>query len=415
MNPSRFKSPLVVYLLGMVVMHGAILWWLHEPVFEGYSDFASFYTAGKLVQQEHASGLYDPRQQWETQQQFASAVKIRRGPLPYIRPPFEALLFLPLARLNYPNAYLTWTGIKILLLLILPFLMPRSSLLLPPRLAGILCIGFFPVALDLLHGQDAILLLFVLLLVFRLMRQEADFWSGCCLGLGLFKFHLILPIALVFLLRRKWRFIAGFLLMAASLVAISLALVGWNGILQYPNYVWNVAHASGAGVTTWENMPNLRAFVSAVLPGHVITSPINGALAAITFLASAVAAWVWGNARRESETQACAGFSLTIAVTLLTSYYAYGYDLTLLLIPILFVGGSIMGDIESQNWPQKFFMAGLGLFLLSPLYWILILCTHQFYWVAFLPVLLFTISLAGAMRLRSKSAIPAVDPSALSG
>ena len=412
MNASRFKSLLAFYLLAMVTMHAAILWRLHEPVFEGYSDFASFYTAGKLVQQGRAPSLYDPRLQWETQQQFASAVKIRKGPLPYIRPPFEALLFLPLAHFSYSTAYLIWTGIKILLLLLLPFLIPpRSTSLFRRYLAGLLCAGFFPVGLDLLHGQDALVLLFVLVLVLCLLQQKCEFWSGCCLGLGLFKFHLVLPIALIFLLRRKWRFTAGFLLTASTLGAISLALVGWSGILQYPQYVWSVAHTSGAGVTTWQSMPNLRALLSAVLPGHAVTGPVNVLLAAVMFLGSTVTAWLWDAAALEDDTQLCAGFSLAITVTLLTSYYSYGYDLALLLVPILFLGGSMITPSRSPDWPRQCFVVAFGLFLLSPLYWILILRTQQFYWVAFLPVFLFAISLAGLMRTSRNHPTTAEDPS----
>lgn len=64
--------------------------------------------------------LYEPALQWKIQQQFASKVKIRLGPLPYIRPPFEALLFLPFAYLGYPAACLLWMAAKIVLLLAVP-------------------------------------------------------------------------------------------------------------------------------------------------------------------------------------------------------------------------------------------------------------------------------------------------------
>jgi Glycosyltransferase family 87 len=157
MEGSKLKTAFVLYLAGVIALNALILWQVHNSILEGYSDFAALYTAGKLVQQGRASALYDRRTQWQVQQEFASAVKIRRGPLPYIRPPFEALLFWPLAHLKYPAACLLWMALKVVILLAVPFL------LLPIRgepkatsgiLGGLVGLAFFPVVFDLLQGQD---------------------------------------------------------------------------------------------------------------------------------------------------------------------------------------------------------------------------------------------------------------------
>jgi hypothetical protein len=399
MNPSRLKAFVVLYLVSMIGMQGLILWRVHGSIMAGYSDFAAFYTAGKLVQQGHTSGLYDPDLQWETQQQFASKVTIRKGPLPYIRPPFEALLFFPLSYLGYPAAFLLWTVIKLLLLLAIPFLArPMSgNALLPPGIVGVLCLGLFPVGLDLLHGQDSIFLLLVFVLAFQFLRRGAEFWSGCVLGLGLFKFHFVIPVALVFLLRRKGRFSAGFLLVAVVLFITSVALVGWGGILRYPAYVWALDHKPGMGVTTWAKMPNLRALMTAVSPGHVLSAPIEWLWGATACLGVSGVAWFWGSgdAGGKREMQIAAGFSLAIVVTLLTSYYAYPYDLNLLLVPILLLGGAVLRRPEFRGWPRGLFIGAVGFLLLTPLFWILVLFTHQFYWVALLPLMMLTVALAG--------------------
>jgi Glycosyltransferase family 87 len=399
---SKLKFFAVLYLLGMVAMQGEILWRLRDSIFKGYSDFASFYTAGKLVQQGRSSGLYDPHLQWEAQQQFALEVKIRKGPLPYIRPPFEALLFLPLSYLPYRRAYLLWTAVKLLLLLAIPFIARPVSgeALLPAHMEGVLCLGLFPIGLDLLHGQDSILLLLVFVLTFQFWRRGAEFWSGCMLGLGLFKFHLVIPVAAVFLLRRKGRFSAGFLLVGVALFAASVALVGWGGIPQYPKYIWSLDHRPGMGVTTWVAMPNLRAVLTALSPGHVVGTPAEWLWGAVACFGVAATAWLWGNAPDKNETRSAAGFSLAIAVTLLTSYYAYGYDLSLLLVPILLLGGAVLHRAEFRGRPRGLFIAAVGSFLLSPLYWLLILFTHQFYWVALLVLLMLAAALAGAMERR---------------
>ena len=71
--------------------------------------------------------MYDRRAQWQVQQEFASSVKIRRGPLPYVRPPFESLLFLPLAYFKYPLSCVLWGAFKIFILLTVPFVFPRLA------------------------------------------------------------------------------------------------------------------------------------------------------------------------------------------------------------------------------------------------------------------------------------------------
>jgi hypothetical protein len=407
MRPSKLKFFTVIWLIGMVAMQGEILWRLRDSIRQGYGDFANFYTAGKLVQQGKASGLYDLRLQWHAQQQFAPAVKIRKGPLPYLRPPFEALLFLPLSYLKYPTAYLLWTVIKLALLLSIPFFARPifGERLLPAGIVGILCLGLFPVGLDFLHGQDSILLLLVFVLAFQFLRRGAEFWSGCVLGLGLFKFHLVIPVAAVFLLRRKSRFSAGFFFVSVVLFIASVALVGWSGILRYPAYVWALDHTPGMGVTTW-TMPNLRALMTAVSPDHILSVPAEWLWGATACLAIFAVAWFWrdGGAEPEQEVRTAAGFSLAIAVTLLTSYYAYPYDLTLLLVPILLLGGAVLRGPDLRGWPRALFLVAVGLLLPTPLYWILVLFTHQFYWVALLPLMMLTVALAG-MTVEKRSTL----------
>ena len=102
MEGSKLKTVFVLYLASAIALNALIIWQVRDSILQGYSDFAALYTAGKLVQQGRASAMYDRRAQWQVQQEFASTVKIRRGPLPYVRPPFESLLFLGLAYLKYP-------------------------------------------------------------------------------------------------------------------------------------------------------------------------------------------------------------------------------------------------------------------------------------------------------------------------
>jgi hypothetical protein len=105
---SSLKPILVTFLAAMIVLHGWMFFSLRREIVTGYPDFTIFYTAGKCILQGHARQLYDLETQFAIQREFASAVKQRENALPFNHPPFEALLFAPLARLPYVAAYLVW-------------------------------------------------------------------------------------------------------------------------------------------------------------------------------------------------------------------------------------------------------------------------------------------------------------------
>src|SRR5215467_13744311 len=65
-------------------------------------DFSEFYAAGQIVRHGLGGSLYDLRVQAEFQLQVAPVHAF------YLRPPFEALLFVPLTYLSYRAAYTAW-------------------------------------------------------------------------------------------------------------------------------------------------------------------------------------------------------------------------------------------------------------------------------------------------------------------
>ncbi len=400
MEGSKLKTVFVLYLASVIALNALIIWQVHDSILQGYSDFAALYTAGKLVQQGRASAMYDRRAQWQVQQEFASSVKIRRGPLPYVRPPFESLLFLGLAYLKYPLSCVLWGAVKIVILLTIPFVLRSvggEPGAISPSLAGLIELAFFPVAFDLLQGQDATILLLILCLAFTSLRRGADFQSGLYMGFGLFKFHLIIPIALIFLLRRKNRFVLGFLTTALILLLVSAQVVGWATVVSYPRYLWDLNHASGVGFITLRSMPNIRGLLAAF--GASQNSPlVTGVLWALEACGIVFAAYIWRPGRDDDQTLLTVGFSLSIVITILTSFYVYSYDMTLLLIPILQLGSFFLSDLKKRPWHQKLFVGCVALLLLTPFYWVVIFRFDRFYWMAFVLLIM-----AGSLALIAES------------
>ncbi len=213
----------------MALANGIELWRQRKSMSEGYGDLSALYTAGVLVQRGQGRSLYDRREQWRVQQEFAPAVAIRKGPMPYIRPPFEALLFVPLAWLPYSAALAVWSLFKLALLYVAVAILPRPSPFArtyPVWLEVALCCGLFPVFLDFLQGQDAILLLLIVAATLNRLHAGKDVAAGATLALGLFKFHLVLPVAIVLWLSGRARILAGFVPVSAALIAISCVVSG---------------------------------------------------------------------------------------------------------------------------------------------------------------------------------------------
>jgi len=165
----------------MVGAHAFFLWSVRERIAKGDPDFTSFYSAGVLLREGHGDQLYNGYAQQQVQQQFANDSDIRRGPLPYIHPAYEALLFAPLTLLTYQAAFLVWEGLNLTLLVTIAVLLRRSLPSLQPVPGwewGLGLLAFFPVFANFLQGQDAVLLLFVFVLCFRALESNSELIAG---------------------------------------------------------------------------------------------------------------------------------------------------------------------------------------------------------------------------------------------
>lgn len=366
-------------MLAFSLFNGAMIWRFRRPILEGYGDFTSFYTAGKIVAAGQSDRLYDRQLQWQLQQKFASEVKIRRGPLPFIRPPFEALLFLPLSYLGYSAAWTFWFGLKVLILFVVCRLLRLHGNSLSLRRQLLLCFAFFPVGFDLFEGQDSIILLLVLAITLRLLVERKDVASGAVLALGLCKFHITLPLFLIVALKRR-RVTLGFLPAALGLALISLGMVHWDGLLGYPKHLWTLSHLSGAGIVDAQVMPNVRGMLTALSHGQSSGPLIDVMVMATATVAIGASVLLW---REDSSASTVRGFSLCIPLILATGFYTHAYDLTLLLIPIFLLAWPIL-DSAPEGWRRNLALSATAAWTMTPFLWWLAMRGRGFCWIALL-------------------------------
>jgi Glycosyltransferase family 87 len=322
-----------VFLLVMTLSHIVLVPRLLPLLRSGYPNFAIFYAAGSMVRHGQSMSLYNLSAQYQVQKQFAPNVRIRQAALPYNHPPFEALLFWPFTFLGYWQAYLFWTALNLTMVMASLVVLRRQFAEignLPTTFVVLAATGFFPLFGAIIQGQDCILLLFLYVLAVVTFKKEKDAVTGAILGLGLFRFQLVLPLVLILAVRR-WRLLLGFVPVAGLLVLVSLAMLGWRGAVDYVRLVLTLEKTGAGGSIVAVGMPNLRGMIAG-LPGVEAGSTLAMAL----ILACSIAAiLITVSQIRPSLDSVLFSFNLATIAAILVSYHALTYDLTLLLPAVL--------------------------------------------------------------------------------
>lgn len=367
------------FLIAMLATHAFFLWHVRARVRLGDPDFTVYYTAARILREGRAANLYDGPTQLAVQREFTSDSDLRRGPLPYIHPPFEALIFVPLTYLPYPAAFAAWDFVNLGLLLAIAILLRRSL----PALGQIplwewtlALLAFFPVFVNFLQGQDSILLLLLFVLAFRALDRDADFLAGAWLGLAVFKYHFALPLVIVLAIwkarREAAKFISGFAATASLMTALSLAIVGWHGALRYPAYAWRVVSQPGFGQTPPGLLANLLGLVtgwpwppSAELALRIVVAITSiGLIVVVALMRPCPDRGENGKAggrTGEAETRATfrLSFACAVVTSLLVAYNTNAHDLCLLVLALALV-------VEvgwERGWPDS----AVLLFPIAPL------------------------------------------------
>lgn len=301
----------------------------------GY-DFRQLYAAAYLVRSDAGHQLYDYDAQKKAQDRLVSP---RDQALPYVSPAYEALAFSPLAFLPFRAAYLVFLLVN-LAALACSFVMLRpwmNNIRMVFRWLPIaIFLGFLPVAAALIQGQDSILLTTCLIATFVLLNQARNVAAGVFAGLALFKFPIVLPIALLFIIWRRWRFLAGFAISAIVLTGVSVCL---TGIAQAGFYARSITEIAGLAAPTsglarypvnWRMMANIHGFMVGLAGGQFSASWLNVS----TILLSA-AVFLWTARKGLGIESAPNLLLLAVVCSVVVGHHTYIHDLSVLILPIV--------------------------------------------------------------------------------
>jgi hypothetical protein len=276
-------------------------------------DFLNLYTGASLALDGNFAHLHSPAVQLARERQFVPNLPTL---VPFVRPPFYALLLAPLALLPFGIAFWIWLTVQCALLFgCWAWALSRWG---PDALIfGAL---YLPTALGIASGQDCVVMLVILIATYALSEKGSHFASGAALGLGLIKFHMFLLWPLALLVQRRWRMMLGACAAVAVECLVSLWLSGWNGIAEYFQLLRN------KDIERLSPSPELMINVHGLAINLGMDNlAVRGLLVGVVILLVAAAS------RRAPLWQWIAAAS---AGSLLVPPHVYGYDASLLLLSI---------------------------------------------------------------------------------
>jgi hypothetical protein len=287
-------------------------------------DFGHFYATAMMLRGDATAHLYDQNLQTEYQERTLH----RPGVLPFISPPFVALAFVPLTFLPYAQAYLIFGLMSIVVWVWFALRTRRFSGLLPFRHLAV-CFTALPLWRALNLGQLAFIALALLTLCYVSLREAREFKAGIWAGLLLFRFQLVLPLLIVWLVRKRWRSLAGMVLPAVGYLAVSFAMLGWTGIINYIRMLSMINKRMVTDSSAWQ-MPTLRAFFSTVL------SPSLATVATIICTSGLLILIImrWRSIPAEQS------FAALLIAAVISAGYAHVYDLSAVSLALLLCPGA---------------------------------------------------------------------------
>ena len=160
---TNWRFVLLVAALCVTIPNLSVFYSQRDLIRAGMLDFRIFYAGATSFLSNGGTNLYDYDSQSRVQKQLYPTTSmpgfvVRPMALPYNHPPFELLLFLPLAFLPSLHAYYLWTVISLVLCILCCRLLGRQlkhmSAFWPAMPYAIVLCGF-PLVVVLLQGQDA--------------------------------------------------------------------------------------------------------------------------------------------------------------------------------------------------------------------------------------------------------------------
>lgn len=240
---------------------------------EGYvrsTDFAAPLTAAYMVRYGFGQELYDLPSQRVAQNDLLRGADIGQF-RPYTRLPFEALVLAPFMQMQLPLVFALWAlGAGLAIGLSLGMLDGALSVSRGVGWAlSLAACSFLPVIRGLMEGQVTPFVLMGLCGTYVALRRDQPHWAGGMLLLVALRPSLLPFVLLLIVLQRHWQALTTFVVLFASLSALTVPVLGFAWPFRYVSLLLNPALERSAPLLVGDVMYNWRGIASLVFGSGV--------------------------------------------------------------------------------------------------------------------------------------------------
>lgn len=333
--------------LALLILYGFefalfLVWRGGLAVYVRSTDFMPTLAAAQQIAIGQGAAIFDLDAQQAAQAAVLAPYRTLTQVLPYLHPPYEALLIVPLMPLGYITVTLVWIALSILALTAALFLLQRVLPIARPwlYLLVIYSISYQPVFRALSLAQNTMLVLLGICLTFAAVRQRNRRWDMVA-GMGLllvsFKLQVLPLVLLLVLIEGRWRALVWFGGLSAALVVVCMPVLGIAWPLQYLDLLRMVSQWDANAAVNPAIMHNWRGLVvNTVGPfSPQSASRLTIALNVISLALFGVGGWMLRtpltHKRRAAELDLL--WALGIVTAMLIASHLHPHDLTLLIFP----------------------------------------------------------------------------------
>lgn len=381
------RSVAVGLLFLLAVMFVAAIIPAQSPA--GYGDFQAYWSASYLLSQ--GQDFTDSALLLQVEQEQTGWT--RDYPMVTWNPPWLLALLMPYTLVSFHQATWMWFFSNIILIF-------TSSVLVWLAIAGpskwrqrswiapLIAFAFAPTLVAILAGQVNTLVYFGLALYLYFSMRDRPLAAGLGLALTLVKPHLVYVTLPVILLRsvkkRDWKVWLGLggIIFALTMVAFILR----------PSFILDYGRSALAGdLLNWET-PTLGGFLAVTLGWE--SSKLMGLIVLPLML---LLFWKWQDQHDEMF-----WLNATLLISVITAPFGWGYDVIILLLPILFL---VRWSVDERYGRVETILYAASLVLVNgAAFFQRLQGTNEVYFF-WLPLMIALIYLLGYARLRNRPSI----------
>jgi len=281
------------------------------------ADFLVFWSASSMARTGDPASVYDFQEFYKVERTIADY------PNPWVYPPTYLLMVLPLSLLPYLPSFIVWILSTCCIYLIV------IRRIAPHPITAWLALAYPGTFQNIVHGQNGFLST-ALLGGGLLLLDNFPLMAGILFGLLSYKPHFAILVPIALAAGKYWKALAAMVVSSLCFILLSGIALGWRTWVAFYNNISSPIMILIKEKSLWIKMPT--TFASFLLAGFNLS--LAGAFHGfVMFGAVIIVAWVW-----YKEAPLYIRGSALISGILLFTPYAYYYDLSLLALPLAWLG-----------------------------------------------------------------------------